>query len=125
MEGNRIILQDIKEIELPNTFERCKMEVHTEDMDNSPYLRIVPVGMVRPVASLLKLLICRNAWWRQLGWKPDWKNDIKYCIGYIENEIRKDSSIYANYILAFPTEEIRDEFLESFRDLIEEAKELL
>ena len=28
-------------------------------------------------------------------------------------------------VLAFPTEEVRDKFAETFKDLIEEAKELL
>lgn len=31
----------------------------------------------------------------------------------------------ANYILSFQSKEIRDKFLENFRDLIEEAKELI
>ena len=67
------------------------------------------------------------------GWKPDWENRAqnKFII-YIhpDNEILFDK-ISANthaisrHLLTFKTEEIRDKFLENFRDLIEVAKPLL
>lgn len=67
------------------------------------------------------------------GWKPDWKNRAqnKFII-YIHpnNEILFDK-ISANthaisrHLLIFKTEELRDKFLENFRDLIETAKPLL
>jgi hypothetical protein len=42
-------------------------------------------------------------------------------------EIAKDTmpNCIANYLLDFPTEEIRDTFYENFKDLIEACKELL
>ena len=67
------------------------------------------------------------------GWKPDWENRVqnKFII-YIhpDNEILFDK-ISANthaisrHLLTFKTEELRDEFLENFKDLIETAKPLL
>lgn len=67
------------------------------------------------------------------GWKPDWENRAqnKFII-YIhpDNEILFDK-ISANthaisrHLLTFKTEELRNEFLENFRDLIETAKPLL
>lgn len=49
------------------------------------------------------------------GWKPDWKNyDQKKYI------IRSEDSF-----LSFKSAEIRDEFLNNFRDLIETAKPLM
>ena len=88
--------------------------------------KILPVGLGEPVLALSQLLICRNAWWNQLGWKPDWEDkEVKYCIGLIIGKIMKITNEESNRILSFPTEEIRDQFLETFRDLIEEAKELL
>ena len=67
------------------------------------------------------------------GWKPDWENRAqnKFII-YIhpDNEILFDK-ISANthaisrHLLTFKTEELRDKFLENFRDLIETAKPLL
>ena len=87
---------------------------------------MLPRGLGKPMLALCQLLVCRNAWWKQLGWKPDWKdNDIKYCIGFYKNEIARHQSAFANYILAFPSPEVRDQFFDTFRDLIEEAKELL
>jgi len=60
-------------------------------------------------------------------WKPDWKSgeQKKYCIYYGADIIQKGSWRNYNSILAFPTEEIRDEFFENFKDLIEQCKELL
>ena len=57
-------------------------------------------------------------------WKPDW-NETKYTIVVIENKLVKLYAITLNYILAFPTEKIRDVFYENFKDLIESCKELL
>lgn len=61
------------------------------------------------------------------GWKPDWRtgSKIKYCITIDENKITEWQYITINRILYFKTEELRDKFLENFRDLIEIAKPLL
>lgn len=77
--------------------------------------------------ALGKLLICRDAWWKLLGWKPDWTggDTPKHVIRYYAGDIVTDESYQLNAILAFPTAEVRDQFLETFRDFIEEAKELL
>ena len=47
------------------------------------------------------------------GWKPNWEDGTKKY------------TIYFNKILAFKTLELRDKFLENFKDLIETAKPLL
>ena len=39
--------------------------------------------------------------------------------------VEKQVKTYESCILAFPKYEVRDQFLDTFRDLIEEAKELL
>ena len=61
------------------------------------------------------------------GWKPDWRtgSEIKYCIIVDENKIVESQYITLNQILSFKTKELRDKFLENFRDLIETAKPLL
>ena len=59
-------------------------------------------------------------------WKPDWEfDDTKYVLYFNKGEIVKDMMKHTSYILAFPTEEMRDAFYENFKDLIEEYKELL
>ena len=60
------------------------------------------------------------------GRKADWdKPDEKHCIVRKGEAADKQIKSFESCILAFPTYEVRDQFLDSFRDLIEEAKELL
>ena len=123
--GNKIFIRE-KEVELPKCFGDCFSAKETEYLSNWPIEISVPVGMVSPVRALCRLLICRNAWWKQLGWKPDWdKPDEKHCIVRKGEAADKQIKSFESCILAFPTYEVRDQFLDSFRDLIEEAKELL
>lgn len=78
--------------------------------------------------SFIKLKICRDAYWKIEGdWKPDWNsvNSKKFSIYTCKNKIHTGISLINNYILAFPSEEMRDDFYENFKELIEECKELL
>ena len=80
--------------------------------------------------ALGKLIQLRDAWWGE--WRPDYKPDyvadnsvynILYAAG--SGIITKDNPCYINRILAFPTPEMATDFLETFRDLIEQAKMFL
>ena len=142
--GNKVIIRE-KEKVLPKTWKECARIINDvelinidsevenyaiDDFDEGPIdaeRKIVPAGMGNPMLALCQLLICRNAWWKVLGWKPDWEDQKqeKYCIGFIRGIIDVTINEGSNRILAFPTREVRDQFLDSFRDLIEEAKELL
>ena len=67
-----------------------------------------------------------EAFERELDGKPDWeKHDDKYVVRINGDNIISSVFLNDNFILAFPTEEVRDKFAETFKDLIEEAKELL
>lgn len=61
------------------------------------------------------------------GWRPDWEDDgeIKHCIEFFKGKIDKEYHHIAKRVLCFKTRELRDEFLENFRGLIEIAKPLL
>lgn len=61
------------------------------------------------------------------GWKPNWENneEIKHCIEFFKEKINKNYYYVLRKVLCFKTEELRDKFLENFRDLIETAKPLL
>lgn len=61
------------------------------------------------------------------GWKPDCEDDgeIKYCIEFFKGKIDREHHYVTKRVLCFKTRELRDKFLENFRDLIEIAKPLL
>ena len=61
------------------------------------------------------------------GWKPDWEDyeQFKWWIVFFKDNIRVAEYLFIKKMLAFKTEELRDKFLENFRDLIETAKPLL
>lgn len=83
---------------LPTTYEEC-----CEVLGIKGYQPFDVRGYKNDlVATFQNLLICRNAWWKVLGWKPD-PGD--------ENE--------EGLILIFPTDRIKERFYENFRDLIE------
>lgn len=71
-----------------------------------------------------KLIQLRDAWCGD--WKPDWSNDeVKYHVWIMVDEICIDKAIHIQHVLAFPTKEMAIDFLNTFRDLIEEAKMFL
>ena len=61
------------------------------------------------------------------GWKPDWGDDDskKYILSYRRNNIESSHTISSRYLLSFKSEEIRNQFLEDYKYLIEIAKPLL
>ena len=114
-----------KKKEYPKTYEECLMLA----LQGAGYNRALLL------TKLEKLLTCRDAYWKLYGeemglgkpWGPDFTNDkeLKYCIGVSEGKIQGFCCSVAQYILTFPTEEMRDAFYENFKELIEECKELL
>ena len=139
VDGNKIILKEDKKY-LPKTWEECIAKIKDlECIDRnscidtatfsddvaSKHINDIPIGLGKPMLALCQLLVCREVY-RQ-GWKPNWKddNEIKYCIMNDLNKIKASINAYLSTVLSFQSAEIRDEFLENFRDLIEEAKELI
>lgn len=79
----------------------------------------------RAFVALWRLLNYRKAW---IGkWEPDWTTcDAKFVIIVNNNNIEHSGySFYVSSPMSFPTKEMRDEFYESFKDLLEVAKPLL
>ena len=139
VKGNKIILKEDKKY-LPKTWEECIAKIKDlEYIDSngdivkiyfnvsiaSKHINDIPVGLGKPMLAFMQLLVCREIY-RQ-GWKPDWTNanENKYCIMNDLNKIKASINAYLSTVLSFQSAEIRDEFLENFRDLIEEAKELI
>lgn len=123
-----------RKLPYPKTYEECckvlllKPERATYSVSGLEYERHL-------IVNLQRLLICRNAYWKiageQMGlgkpWEPDSKNIVHYIYySMYDNEIQVScGNLFDNEILAFPTAEMRDEFYENFKDLIEACKELL
>lgn len=83
--------------------------------------------------ALGQLIQLRDAWWNWYvspegvkGWKPNWENTKdKYTIYTYQNRILCDCNTTANRILVFPTIRMRNEFLDCFKSLINQALPLL
>ena len=77
------------------------------------------------IIALSKLITLRDVY-RQ-GWVPDYTTgpgNSKHCICFIKNEVTKDVVLSIGEILSFQSAEIRNLFLENFRDLIDEIHNL-
>ena len=139
VEGNKIILKESKK-ELPKTWEECIAKIKgLEYIDNNgdieevdfnvnlvnDHINDIPAGLGEPMLALMQLLVCREVY-RQ-SWKPDWENENqdKYCIIRNNTEIISSTNVTISRILSFQSKEVKDKFLENFKDLIEEAKELI
>ena len=131
-----------KKKEYPKTYvECCKvLNIVVRDLDILDNMLdttdiIYTKNLDRLLNSFRRLLICRDAYWKLYGeemglgkpWEPDWKNhNIKYVLFNQEGEIDSmNTSGPRNYILAFPTAEMRDAFKENFDPDIEICKELI
>ena len=76
------------------------------------------------IAAFSKLLKLRRDWVGE--WEPDWnKSSEKFIFYRSENEVRICRTLITAGGLSFPTQQMAKEFLETFRDLIEEAKILI
>lgn len=139
VKGNKVILKESKK-ELPKTWEECIAKIkdleyidtngNIEEVDFNvnlvnDHINDIPAGLGEPMLALMQLLVCREVY-RQ-GWKPDWENENqnKYCINNNSNKIETSINASIGRVLSFQSTEIRDKFLENFKDLIKEAKELI
>lgn len=76
-------------------------------------------------AALSKLLKLRKDWVGE--WQPDWTDmdQLKYTIVNQGNRVVVCVNDRSCRSLSFPTKEMRDEFFEYFKDLLEQAKTLI
>ena len=79
----------------------------------------------KAIAAFSKLLKLRRDWIGE--WEPDW-SDMNTSHGIIwrnKNEIQANTACTIAFPLSFPNYKMAKEFLETFRNLIEEAKILI
>lgn len=102
--------------------------VYQLENDNRAYDVFHSEDEAKAFCALGKLIQLRDAWWGEWRPFPDkmspsvqveafsiWWNVCKFSI----------SNQYITRVLAFPTKEMATDFLETFRDLIEQAKMFL
>lgn len=109
----------------PRTYEECaKVLLDRASVRNDFSYK------VNLLISLQELLVCRDAYWKIADdWKEKREEKLTRHVIYSTSsgEIVKRTTINstANYLLDFPTAEMRDAFYENFKVLIEQCKELL
>ena len=130
--GSIQFIQWYEKPKYPKTYEECCkiLDWNPRDYDRVGYKSDL-------LCKLQVLLLCRDAYWEIAGeemgldkpWEPDFTNydEERYGIYTLANKVERDFCGVGdvNMILSFPTEEMRDEFYNNFKDLIEKCKELL
>jgi hypothetical protein len=83
------------------------------------------VHEAKALAAFSKLLKLRRDWIGE--WEPDWSDvhNNKGIVWLNKNEIKANIACTIAFPLSFPDFKMAKEFLETFRDLIEEAKILI
>ena len=136
--AKKIVVEKKKKV-YPKTYEECCkiLGVNSDnfltitnyydgEVETTNYER----GLLNNIAALWYLCICRDAYWKIADdWKEKRKDELTRHVIYstLSGEIIKCTTINstANYLLDFPTAEMRDAFYENFKVLIERCKELL
>lgn len=72
--------------------------------------------------QLIQLCDCYND-----GWKPNWTDNTHKptIVRFLNDDIAKSSNTHESRVLTFKTSELRDKFLENFKDLIYQAKDFI
>ena len=119
-----------KQFKYPKTYEECCEVLNYESNEDE-----IDCYQGHLIESFVKLLTCRDAYWKIAGkqmslnepWKPDWKDNYqkKWLIDFYQEELNFTSGTNIQFLLAFPTIEMRDAFYENFKELIKTCKELL
>lgn len=114
-------------------FESAKYQHFNEDNhaasynidDDYHYDVFNSIDEAKAFCALGKLIQLKDAWVND--WIPDWTNgkECKYTISTHENIIHPVNAYIKNAILVFPTQEMCEEFFNTFKDLIEQAKMFL
>lgn len=121
--SNKIILSK-KAIRFPKTYsDCCKMIKHNPGSEDN-----VEGYESELLKDLQKLILCRNVYWKILGYDgPIWEmhSGKKYCIVYSGGEIKFKDFVTESRILSFPNHEVRSIFYNNFITLIEKCKELI
>lgn len=129
IENNKVVIT--KKLYLYTFQECCEiMGVHVSGellYDSDEDLTQYENSLIDGLDALRKLIICRDAYWKISGEKPE-ECSLLYCIcwdPFIDKMISKTSSDSLNRLLAFPKEDMRDTFAKKFDYLIVKCKNFI
>lgn len=116
-----IVFEDAKP-PLPKTWLEF---VETQSYENTQIIEGVPQEIALQHIALLQLHKLRDCY-RQ-GWMPDWTdpNITKWVIYRLKDNLTVNVSYIYDQFLSFPTQKLATEFLKNFRNLIEQAGDLI
>jgi hypothetical protein len=105
--------------------EIIPFEVNPKDVYGYEQSNLHPAEYSKALLALTKLLICYKAWMGD--YKFNW-NDLsqnKYCIAIERGKVKVLVLTINDHILAFPTRELANKFLDNFEGIIKNASILL
>lgn len=134
--------EELEEDKYPNTWEKCidkfkKLYYISRSTCLVSYITLAGITnytglkycvpsekIAKQIRALEQLLVCRDAW--RNGWVSS-NNDTtdRGAIYRKGNNLEVVNTVFNNCILQFPTKEIAEKFLNTFRNLIEEAGDLI
>ena len=141
---NKVVFEDIKP-QLPKTWEEfcynndrkpneafitnsSEIQLITEQHERKPFVdqNLLPSKQAAEAHLILMQLHQLRDCYRQ-GWIPDWNNSIqnKYVIYNLGGKFAISPYYCHSNFLAFQNEKRAEEFLNNFRDLIEQAGDLI
>lgn len=134
---------ELTRIELPRTWEEFCSKVSKKEVENyigtdsdilsAPYLyrnpkrdrNVLPSQEAAKAHLALMQLHQLRDYYRQ-GWKPDFSDKAtKYCVKVKNDYVYLYTSRETSCFLSFQSQDIADEFMENFRDLIIKAGDLV
>lgn len=121
VEDGRTFVQK-KKPKYPKTYEECCGVLGISY--DYPDIKMVSSKEYCLYSCFIRLIRCRDAYWKIAGyWKPDWADNYqkKWIINFYQDEINLTNGTNVQFILAFPTEEIRNAFYKNFKELIEKC----
>ena len=139
---NKVIFEDVKP-QLPKTWEEfckqnmikkseyylnpssCIIDMWDGKRDISSDRNVLPTRQAAEAhLALMQLHQLRDCY--REGWEPDWNNDCnKYIIVKNRDKYVVFGSNWTNEFLSFQDRERAEEFLTNFRELIEQAGDLI